>query len=1247
MAKALKTVAIVAGAAALVIATGGAAAGIGLSLATSFAGVSAGALLASSALASTAAALLTKAPKVPAAQTDRLTAQVDPRAFRKTVLGQTAMPVDIRYEEWSGTDQEYCDWIVCHASHAIDGIEEIWLNTELAWSQTTGVTRKYLGYFSVPNIVLEGSPTNAFTFASGRWNGSTRLTGCAYSRFRFKVTGNGKKATSPFSSGIPSRITVIGRGAKLYDPRRDSTVPGGSGPMRWDDQATWRYTADDGAVIGENLPLHALRVVLGWRIRNPGTGEMRLATGSGVPGRRLRLESWIEAANLADELVNRSAGGQEARYHGAGVISEGDDPGTSLEAVCAACNGRFRDTGGRLSFTIAHNDLAAAAIDDGLHDDDVIGGHTWDPDPSLDGTPNVVRGQYVDATSGSLYQLVDYPEVRLPSPDGQDRILTLNLGVCESPSHAQRIAKQVLQRKQYQREFTAPFDIRAWKYQVGSILPFTFAPLSFNRALFRVKAQELAEGGVCNMTLTVEHPAIYQWDRDDAAPVLAAEPIVYDASKNPIVLAIEDASNSADWDGVTGPGKPDDNADVTGENTSKDTNAVGGVPAGDITGRLNTLVTGTIPAIDAAGAAAGQRITEARAAADLALSTIENEVERVDQRIDNISASGGYDDTAVYAEVRRVDEVSLGRDAALGTRIDTVTASVTTTDTNLRALVETKETAAVGREGAISQRLDQLIAEGGGGSEGVDTVARSEISRVEQASVLGQQALSSRATTLEASSRADPTMMNGNANFSDWPDERGTIPNGWGLVAAGAGSSAARVPGLLGKWRLETSWAGGAGDFFYAVSGRNFSDIGGGIDDGMFGGPGWYVMEADVTLVGGSLAGSGFYCASYNGSGATIYIAAVDFPNVPANGAAAPGAGLPGARYKFSTLVDFTDPNTRSFRFHPMVAWTSFGGDTPAKVLRWNKAGLRSATPQEIAAQQAGAGIIAANARIKTTEDTLADLPNRYATAQRASNIEAAVSGVGGRINSLETVTSNGTFATAARAEQIASYAGGVGATVTQQAGTIAGLGQKTAAYVRIIADAGNGPAVFSLWSDQYGGAWALGGNGQIDGNLTVNGTVTARKFDGASMAREASSSWSGSISANPGQTVSVPWSLSLPSIPPTGRFIYELTIEVTSNAGTGFYQYDGQGPIYNSYVEDGGGYFIQATDPQGNIYRPRPNSSDRVLATTDFVPNFTAFVRRGTRDQLVTDGDGTRTHYYAATWTITRIDLKVTWVAI
>lgn len=553
MAKVIKTAALVVGAVALV-ATGVGAIGLaGIAGAVTVAGVSASTLFLVAGGLSVAASLMVKQPSVPSSMGERLNASIDPKAFRKTWLGSTAGPVDIRYSEWFGADQERCGWIVCHASHAIEGLDEIWLDDELAWTAAGGTQGRYAGYFWVRYTTLQGSAAHVTSFGSGKWNGAHRLTGCAWSLFEFKVTGNGKKAESPFSGGVPSRVTIIGRGGKLYDPRRDSTIPGGNGPMRADDQSTWRYVADDGATIGENLALQVLRVVLGWRING------LLATGSGVPGRKLNLATWISAANLCDEQVNRSAGGTEPRYHGSGVISEGDDVSGVLDMLCAACCGRFTDTNGRLGFTIAHNDLATIATDDGLNEDDVIGQFSWDPDPGAE-VPNLITGKFTDPSPASLYQLVPYPDVSIAAADGIDRPLPMDLAWIESASQAQRVVKQVLQREQYNRLFRSTFDIRAWKYGVGDPLPFTFAPLGFVRTPFRILEQEVGPNGSCVMTLRFETPAVYQWDADDSAPVQAAAPIVYDSRNNPLILGINEAATTALWSGVSGEGKPEDGA---------------------------------------------------------------------------------------------------------------------------------------------------------------------------------------------------------------------------------------------------------------------------------------------------------------------------------------------------------------------------------------------------------------------------------------------------------------------------------------------------------------------------------------------------------------------------------------------------------------------------------------------------------------------------------------------------------------
>jgi len=75
-------------------------------------------------------------------------------------------------------------------------------------------------------------------------------------------------------------------------------------------------------------------------------------------------------------------------------------------------------------------------------------------------------------------------------------------------------------------------------WPVGKVVPFTFAPLGFDRTLFRVAEQDIGTGSSCAMVLDGESPDIYAWDADDRPPVNAASAIVYDPMKTPVVLAI-------------------------------------------------------------------------------------------------------------------------------------------------------------------------------------------------------------------------------------------------------------------------------------------------------------------------------------------------------------------------------------------------------------------------------------------------------------------------------------------------------------------------------------------------------------------------------------------------------------------------------------------------------------------------------------------------------------------------------------
>ncbi|NJC33855.1 hypothetical protein GGR88_001329 [Sphingomonas jejuensis] len=542
MAKAVKSVASVIGTVAGVVAT---VASFIPPLAPIAAAARAVALGAS--LVAGVAGMLSPAKAASRGTGERLQASLVASASRLSVHGRTAMGTDVRYEEFVGAEQEYLWRVFAVASHRVHSIQELWLDAKLAWSSATGVAAEFAGYLQVTPI-LEATATNT-VYISPRWSAATRrrLTGCALLYVRFKRTGNSKKAESPFAQAITNRVTIVGEGRLYYDPRRDSTVPGGSGTMRADNQATWAYTVGSDA-IGRNGALGLLNQLLGWRING------KLAVGRGTPPSRLDLASWITAANLADEAVAKAAGGTEPRYRTDGVVTEDEEGSAVIQRWEGAINGRLIDDGGRLSLRIWHNDLALPVAH--FTASDVLGGVLWEPTLSLDETRNVGRGRYIDASPQALYQAVDYPHITIPSPDGIDRVLSADFDLVQSVGQAQRLIKQRLQRMLYGGRFTADFRAVGWGVKRGDVITLDFPHLGFVARLFRVLERTISLDGRCRMVLLVEHPSIYAWDREEAPAVQLPEPDIYDWRNYPLLAALDEVEARPGPAGPAGPAGP-------------------------------------------------------------------------------------------------------------------------------------------------------------------------------------------------------------------------------------------------------------------------------------------------------------------------------------------------------------------------------------------------------------------------------------------------------------------------------------------------------------------------------------------------------------------------------------------------------------------------------------------------------------------------------------------------------------------
>jgi hypothetical protein len=539
MGKALKVIAVVAAIAVNVIP------GVGQFLSATIIGTLSGTLIAATTLAGLAAAGSLASGSRVAGLTpfDPKSINPDPALPRKLVFGQTTFPVDLRYAEPSGTNQEYIDYIFVLAAHKSDAINEIYIEDDLAWTVGGGAQGKYVGYLTVEVILEAGSSAYHTVNAGAIWNSTTRMTGCTTMKVRVKRTDNSKNSQSPFSSGISGRWAVIGRGIPVYDPALDSTVPGGSGSQRAATQTTWAYTS--GTARGNNPALQLLTYLLGWRIGGV------VSVGCGLPVDTIDLPSFATAAALCDESVALAAGGSQRRYEAGRAFADSDGPLAVIRTLLDAMNGELVDDGGRLSLRLAVNDLTAAYT---LTDDDFVSGYVWKPVAPIDQQHTVVRGRY-SASGATLYSLLDYPEVAIGRTSLAPRPLTLELSAVQEPRRAERIAKQAAVRNLYQGTFAVTLGVRGCLLRRNMVVAVTSSARGWTAKLFRVRSLGFNADATVEVVLREENAAIYAWSANESAQVTPVTPIVFDSRKAASWL-MADIEPGADVTRATVPAMP-------------------------------------------------------------------------------------------------------------------------------------------------------------------------------------------------------------------------------------------------------------------------------------------------------------------------------------------------------------------------------------------------------------------------------------------------------------------------------------------------------------------------------------------------------------------------------------------------------------------------------------------------------------------------------------------------------------------
>ncbi len=498
---------IVAG--ALVGLTGGLAlaglAGLGVTAAVTGVSIATSALFgAVSGGLSVAATAFTKKQRISTGEVQaRTNISVDPQTLGKWIFGETAAGTDIVYAE-KIADSEIVH-VIAAAAHEIDSFGSLYINDELITLSGSAATGDWANVLDVYRNL--GTQTqSALSIPSSGWPATARGLGIAHYGLKWNFSSDNGKIK--LSGGIPTRITQVIRGAKVYDPRLDSTN-GGSGSQRANDQSTWTWS--------DNWALIVAHYLLGWY------SNSKLIYGVGVAITDIDWVSVAEMADVCDTVID-----SKAKYKIGGIFAISQDHESIIGQLESAVGGKVSNFGGKYYLWCPHNDLVSAGT---LTDADIVaeGGIQYTPSGPIENLFNTARGQYVEPSI--LYQLQPYPEVieaTAVSEDGRDRLLQQDFAMIQDVEIAQRVARELVRRSRFSGTLTVVVGPKGLLVKPFDVITVNFRETNFTNELFRVVSMQYSIGGAVILELLEEDASIYDVTTPLGTSLVQLDPTAYD-----------------------------------------------------------------------------------------------------------------------------------------------------------------------------------------------------------------------------------------------------------------------------------------------------------------------------------------------------------------------------------------------------------------------------------------------------------------------------------------------------------------------------------------------------------------------------------------------------------------------------------------------------------------------------------------------------------------------------------------------
>jgi hypothetical protein len=403
----------------------------------------------------------------------------------------------------SGSSNDFLHQVIAVAGHECHSLGQVYFNRE-AIGTVTAITgadsdgkvtsgryadkawvRRYAG---TDAQTVDFKLTTAFP---AQWTANHRGQGVAYVAMTFKYD------EETFRTGRPE-TTILVQGKRVYDPRLDSTQPGGSGSHRVADPATYAYSTNPALCLADYL--------------------ISTRLGMGEDASRIDWQMVADAADICDETVTvPSPTSSQKRYTCNVVLTATDRYEDNIEALAQAMAGVCYYSGGRWrmfagawqtpSFTIGVDDL----IDGGVRLVTAL---------PYNSRYNSVRGTFVNPARN--WQEVEFqPTVNQTyiTDDGEQTWLDTKFAATTNEFEAQRHAILLSRRSRLRQSATLRCNMAAYgirPFETGTV---TIPELGWSAKTVRCEGWNFDPSGA--VEITVREEASNDWNDPIVADYLS------------------------------------------------------------------------------------------------------------------------------------------------------------------------------------------------------------------------------------------------------------------------------------------------------------------------------------------------------------------------------------------------------------------------------------------------------------------------------------------------------------------------------------------------------------------------------------------------------------------------------------------------------------------------------------------------------------------------------------------------------